>query len=283
VMLCAPVVSMADDFHGQEAASRSSRFQVETVRPLWPNGIINFRYNPANQPVGLTTEAVENLLRAAGQKWADVCNVRFNYLGTTTLTANIDAVFSTLDRVNVVGWGPLTGNRAGFDAYTTWWWSNPGPVLVDSDVLLNTNAGARLASRPSDLGALLTHEFGHVLAIKHSDVRQAVMYANPYNSYAFQSTLRGDDAQACISLYGPAPASDVDRVFNWAEQTYRDFFFPSGSTSLEANGIRYRFFPGSNSYLGLYNGGLYYYPVGSDPVPLGNPAPFVDLAKQASF
>ena len=264
-------------------APSQTRFAVDRNHPTWAGAVVNYYYNPANQPAALGTDTILNLIQSATRKWQDVCNVTFNYLGTTTSVPNIGGSFSDIDRRNVIGWTAFTGTNAGFDGYTSWWYSGSPAKLVDSDMQINTNVASKFVSNPANLSALLTHEFGHMLAIQHSDRQQAVMFANPYNSYAFQNTLRGDDAAACASLYGAAPLSDADRVFNWAEQSFPAFFAPTGTSSQEVNGYHYRFFSKTNSYLAVTGGTLLYYPVGGTVLNLGDVNGYAASAGQDGF
>ncbi len=150
-------------------------------------------------------------------------------------------------------------------------------------MVVNVQSGARLAADRRGLGALLTHEMGHMLAIKHSDKQNAVMFASPYNSYAFQNTLRGDDAAACASLYGYSVLSDANRIFNWAEQTLPQFLAPTGVISLDLSGYHYRFFSETNSYLAMKDGTLIYLRVGGAVTPLGTVNQFIGSAAAAGF
>lgn len=58
----------------------------------------------------------------------------------------------------------------------------------------------------------------------------------------------------------PAPATDVDRVFNYIEATYPQYARPSGYVSTTEPGLGYyfRYYAGTNAYLGFKDGNLYY-------------------------
>ena len=271
------------DFDGRTSTQVAPRFVLPAARPLWPNAQINYYYNPQDQPAGLTPTEMEGLLKTAARKWENVCNVRFNYLGTTTVRPDLAATFETTDRLNVVGWELLTGNKAQFSGYVSWWYQNQGNALIDADMVINTNSGAQFARDKPSLGALLTHEMGHMLAINHSNVQQSVMFANPYNDYTYQATLRGDDATACTTLYGPSLKTSTNRVFNWAEQSFTQFLSPVGAASQDLDGYHYRFYAGSNSYLAERDGVLYYLPVGGSVVTLGPVTQSAPVAINAGF
>ncbi|OYU44461.1 MAG: hypothetical protein CFE44_12800, partial [Burkholderiales bacterium PBB4] len=97
------------------------------------------------------------------------------------------------------------------------------------------------------------------------------------------ATLRGDDAAACISLYGASTKMEANRVLNWAEQSFTPFLSPVGSASQDLEGYHYRFYAGSNSYIAERDGVVYYLPVGGNVVPLGAVTQFMPLATQAGF
>lgn len=262
------------------------RYVTDSQRPLWPGGVVDYYYNPAGQPADISTATMELLIQTAGRKWENLCKVRFNYLGTTTAAPNLSATFSTIDRRSVIGWAALTGNKAGFDGYTAWWYqfTSGSPQLVDADVVINTTGNTRFSARNlASLASLMTHEMGHMLALQHSDKQQSVMYANPYNPYSFQATLRGDDAAACASLYGASAQASANRVFNWAEQTLPQLFAPTGVASVDGFGFHYRHFSGSGSYLGLQGDQIWYLPPGGTASPVGTVQQFLNQAQQAGF
>ena len=281
--IAAETPQVAVDYSGQTSQQVAPRFLLPAPRPTWPNAQINYYYNPQDQPAGISTADMEGLLLAAARKWENVCNVRFNYLGDTIARPDLAATFQTTDRLNVVGWALLTGNKAQFSGYVSWWYQNQGNALIDADMVINTSAGAQFERDKSLLGALLTHEMGHMLAINHSDVQQSVMFANPYNSYAYQATLRGDDAAACTTLYGPSAKISSNRVFNWAEQNFTQFLSPVGAVSQDLDGYHYRFYAGSNSYLAERDGVLYYLPVGGSVLNLGPLTEVTPSAVSAGF
>ncbi len=259
----------------------AARYLIGNGRPTWPAAVVRYYYNPSQQPAGLSTETALAAFRTAAGKWENLCNVRFEYQGTTSAQPDVNGSSSSIDRINVIGWRALTGDKSRFGAYVQWW--RTGSQMTDADMVINTNYGSQLARNPKDLETLVTHEMGHMLAIDHSDRQQSVMFANPYNSYAFQATLRGDDAAACASLYGAAPQATANRVFNWAEQTYPQQLWPSGNLSQDWSDYHYRFYAGSNSFVAVRNGRLLYLELGGQIVDLGPVSDFLHLAAAAGF
>lgn len=73
-----------------------------------------------------------------------------------------------------------------------------------------------------------------------------------------------------------ATASDVDRTFNYLESLYPEYIGPIGTalTLDPASGIRYRYYAGTNAYLGEKDGVLYYLvPALSDQITALGPLP----------
>jgi hypothetical protein len=286
VLMAGGTVS-GNDYEGKSTDGGSFAFITDPNRPLWPGKIVSWYYNPVDQPADVNTTQIVTLIQQAARKWENVCNVSFNYLGTTTARPNLDATFATIDRLSVVGWGPLTGTRAQFSGYTSWWYQNNssgGPTLVDADMVINTAGTFRFSAATLDsLNGLLTHELGHMLAIDHSDNPQSVMFANPYNTFQFQNTLRGDDAAACVALYGVSPNANANRVFNWAEQTYPSLFAPVGVSSIDGFGYQYRYYPKTNSYVGVQSNTIYYLSSGGNILSVGSVTQYLSQAVSAGF
>ncbi|WP_199873431.1 peptidylprolyl isomerase [Ideonella sp. A 288] len=59
-------------------------------------------------------------------------------------------------------------------------------------------------------------------------------------------------------LGSPATLSDSDRVFNYLEATYPQFASPADSGSGNALGYYYRYYRGTNSYVGTQGGSVFY-------------------------
>lgn len=240
----------AQDFSRQAQPGNGFSYVLGKAQEHWQGGQVDWYYNPANQPAALSTDEVVNLFKTAAAKWEGMCKLKFNYRGLTSAAPNLNATWDTKDGVNVFGWEQLTGTRSIYAGYTVWWYDATG-LMVDADMVLNT-VNTWTQNNKTSLEALITHELGHVLGLNHSDINASVMFANPYHSYTYQRTLRGDDAQACAALYGASPNAESNRVFNWAEQTYGQFFAPAVAPSASYGIYYYRYYPTTNSYLGSY-------------------------------
>lgn len=81
------------------------------------------------------------------------------------------------------------------------------------------------------------------------------------------------------------PASQPDRIFNFAESAYPSLFAPAGTASQTFSSYYYRYYPQTNSYLGTSGGKLYYYAPAQNPniLEVGDEAPFLAQAEQAGF
>ncbi len=255
------------DYTGQGEHGWLGRFIVDSRRPTWPASTVTWFYNPEGQPDALGTQAIVALIENAGRKWSGVCNVRFVFGGFTNRRPDINSSFGTIDRVNVIGWDLLTGNRSRFSGFANYWYAGNN-AMQDSDVVFNTARIDGELDNAFNLAALATHEIGHMLGIAHSDVQQSVMFADPYNTYAFQSTLRGDDAAACVTLYGAPASATADRLLNWAEQSTGGALLPLGTASQRdpASGLVWRHYTQSNLFVGVLGDDILVLPVGSTAV-----------------
>lgn len=225
----------------------------------WPGGVINWYYNPANQPFYLKTADVMGAIHVAIARWSQMCSLTFNYMGTSTANRNFDG--GAVDRVNVVGWGSFPSSLSGASGVTYWNYLRSSLAIVDADIVLNTRDFWSL----KDVDAVMTHEIGHLLGLDHSDVRSAIMSADPYNTYDYQRTVRGDDVAGCTKLYGASPLQLTNRTLNWAE-TYHASALKGGPvvTQGDSEGFVYRYYPASNSTAGAKNGTAYF--IGPDRI-----------------
>jgi hypothetical protein len=182
------------------------KFIIQSFVPGQPvlgfsGGVINWRYNDAGRSssiVGAATAAQTiETIQAEQAKWTAVCNVRFNYLGTTTAVPSV-ALDGPTDGVNTIGWSVQAGNQTGVTGISGSAPSNAGPFSIsESDIALNS------AFNPS-FAVTVLHEVGHMLGIDHSDVQRTVMSGPPLTTYFDTSVLTADDIAACRSMYGAA-------------------------------------------------------------------------------
>lgn len=233
----------------------------------WVGGNYQWWFNPANLPANLVEAEVVEAMQTAALRWMQMCNVNIQYMGKTNTEADTKVDFLP-DRVNV--WGSSYAyDIAGFSPMT---YAGTGEI-VDSDILL----GADKAWDLEQLKSIMTHEIGHGLGLGHSNLTESVMFATPYHDFDYTNILRGDDASGCAAMYGEAPQAQANRTMNWAEVTYPEAFqsdiAPTDySATMKAtpaetstvNGVTFRHYAVSNSYLGTKDGVVHY--VGPDGV-----------------
>lgn len=159
--------------------------------PRWSGSTVNWYYNPANQPSTLTTSQALAAIQKSMTVWQSVCGIKWSYQGTTTRSTD-----SHSDQFVTIGWGDANGYTGG---YTTVQWDG-GLAFVDSDVEFSAT-GIRDAN---SLYGIANHELGHQLGLEHSDISEAIMFANPYHTTTYMGTLRTDDISGCVGLYGPS-------------------------------------------------------------------------------
>jgi len=261
--LLAAVTSHAQDDY-KVRAMPGEREQPEYVLGLnkqhWLGSRYYWYYNPQNQPAGLSTDAVVDVIKRAAARWSGMCNVAFSYVGTTTGRPYAGDDSSVVDNRNIIGWDLLTGDSAGAAGVTFSWTSRD--ALIDADIVFNTQMDSPWTL--AYLDGVITHELGHAIGIKHSNVQESIMFANPYHDSDYLRALRGDDAKACAVLYGTASTAASDRAFNWAEEAYPAYLSPRYSDSGYYMGYYYRYYPATRSYLGSKDGVVYY--IGPDEI-----------------
>lgn len=289
VLSCAccllPLAAQADyRAHGEPASGNHFSYQLGnggSINAQWPNQTLRWHYNPANQPATVNTEQMVELIGRAMQRWSDVCGLAFAYAGTTSNPPDLDATWSSTDRVSVIGWGPLTGSRTGYGAYAAYWYLNNGTML-DADVVINT-LDPYYTANPSLLEGLITHEVGHMIGLQHSDVSTSIMWANPYHPNSYLRSLRSDDVAACAAVYGPSVHSSSNRMFNWAENAFASHFTPNGAVSQQAGELVYRHYPSTGNYLGVLNNTVYVLLGQSAPLAVGPLNPLFEQAVAGGF
>jgi hypothetical protein len=185
------VVAQSTDYI--QVPDTPDKFLRFSGNPYWAAKVMNWYYNPANQPAALSQSQVIATIEGAMNRWTAVCNMTFNYAGTTTTG------FATNDGRSVILWDAGIGSAAGI--------TNVGfqlsGAMNDADIRLNP---AQITDTTT-LSAVVTHESGHALGLNHSDVQAAVMAGPPltsYNSVNYMLTLRQDDIDGCRAIYGTA-------------------------------------------------------------------------------
>lgn len=153
----------------------------------WKNGQVTWYYNAAAQPAWLNKDTALAAIAQGMRQWQAACNVTFTYAGEITAPAVLQ------DNVSTLGWGNTQGIPfANF-------WANDGTYINEGDIQF---VAASYYGRVDYLTANVIHEVGHMIGLSHSDRPESVMFANGYNTFTYQTTLKGDDIAACAKLYG---------------------------------------------------------------------------------
>lgn len=239
------------DFSRVAVLGERETTQYITGGERWPGGVFNWYYNPENQPQNLSTQEVLGAIFVAASRWAQMCQLSFNYMGLTS--ANRNFLVGAVDRLNVIGWQRFPTSDNASDGLT--YWNYSGTTMVDADIVFNTFYAWTL----QDFEAVATHELGHAIGLQHSNVARSVMFANPYNSNTYLRTLRGDDVAACTALYGASPLQLTNRTLNYAEAIYASALQGGPAvTQGTSDGFIFRDYVKSNSSAGAKNGTAYY-------------------------
>ncbi len=185
------------------SAQASTKFQVEFAPSAKWMAPVRWKYNHDNAPPELAgfKAAIIAQLQASFDKWSSQCAVVHQYDGETTTAPNTLVPAATYgnqpDGTSVVGWDALA---PAYGAWTYVWFAMAGTqrALVDADVVLNPANVRTLA----ELDRLMTHEWGHVLGLSHSNLQSAVMAGPPLTNYSPLVTPQADDIRGCRCLYG---------------------------------------------------------------------------------
>ena len=191
------------DFHVVQSTVDSQKFLTYGWNG-WANKTVRWRYNDTNRPAAASASAAATVasIRAAMGKWSAVCAITFVYDGETTNRASL-ANSGTRDAVNVVTWGTINSGVAALTYVSTSNASASVPTLDEADMVISIAPGS------IGLDAVLLHEVGHMLGLKHSNLENTVMSGpntapDPSTTYSPLTTLTADDIEGCRSLYGDA-------------------------------------------------------------------------------
>lgn len=198
----------------------------------WKNGLITWKYNPANRPATLTDQQVLDALKLGFSWWSNTCQITATYGGLTDTNVNA----SRYDEV-VIGF-----NDTGVDSDTVGGGADASPISNDtaSNFAFYTGGVIRIGT----MGAknflnntyVVAHEIGHLLGFNHSDDPASILYANPYfviSDGGYQIShyvpgtpgpLFGDDIETCANLYGGRGFFRVNDFSQLSPNTSLGFF-----------------------------------------------------------
>lgn len=162
-------------------ACQDKAYKLYPDAPRWKSRL-RYSYNKTGQLAGFSTKAQLRAVKRAGRTVSsgrndcgldDKIDAYVGYLGTTSLKPGIRATkdgasCGAQDGKNVVGWGKLGGDSAG---WTCFYYDGKGRIFT-ADILLEASDGLGVGVDPKctdvlDLQSLLTHEFGHAYGLDH--------------------------------------------------------------------------------------------------------------------
>lgn len=119
----------------------------------------------------------------------------------------------------------------------------------------------------------------------------SLLFAGEHTHELYRATVHGAyltgqrEADRIIAARGNSTAqSDADRLMNWAESIFPTLFSPRGVPSAQIAIYNYRYYPTSNSYLGVdNNNAVFYLPPGGQLVMVGALSQFLPQALAAGF
>ena len=166
----------------------------------WMTFPVSFVVNPSNSQ-GLDEDAVLNVVRTAAEQWTGEMDLplAFDFGGPSGM-----ATADYQDSANAVyfedNW-PSDWD-SGFLALT-FTWSVDGGEIIAFDMAINEQFDWTLKpdEQSHDLANALTHEFGHVVGMGHSEVFEATMYADSQVGDTKKQDLAQDDLDGLRYLY----------------------------------------------------------------------------------
>ena len=171
------------------------------VGAKWGTDFVPFYVNPRN--VHVSDAVAISAFQAAADVWTTQAgaNIELAYAGYTSGTS------VGMNNKNEVFFRESNGSYAGEAFY---WWDSSGR-MVDSDVVFYQGTYKFFVGSGCSSGLYLesvaTHEFGHLLGLRHSEVSGATMYATGPYCGRDQLTLEEDDIAGMRTLYPPAGAA----------------------------------------------------------------------------
>ena len=149
---------------------------------------------------GLDPERVENLVKLAASQFESISGVdiEFQYEG---LTDNAQIDFD--DGINTIYFESDWDRESDLLAVTDIWSVEDGEIIA-FDMAINVNHHDWTTDghdAANDLFNTLTHEFGHVLGLDHSDDHSATMYGSTERGELTKRDLANDDRDAIRYLY----------------------------------------------------------------------------------
>lgn len=140
-------------------------------------------------------EAIFAIVEAAAQEWNNTSPIQIiPVLNTGAIVKGASNLYFSSGASSVfsgMGTGVLGVTQTLYDKDGT---ISGGDVIINDSITLEVND----STQDSYLGNIITHEFGHLLGLSHSEVKDSTMI---YTSLRGQNTLSSDDKAGIYSLY----------------------------------------------------------------------------------
>lgn len=197
--------SQAEDFGGTYVDQNPTAFIFSNPSLVtWPNRQVEWTYKTngrVNSEVltGFIDQATANIERYAGIDFVSAGESALDLVTDYDSSREGTVLIEVLNNSEMDSYvadltsGDVT-NGSSFSGYAWIWWSDS---ILFGQIALNIDS---LTSSTCWKGTI-THEFGHILNLDHSDTRESIMFAEPYNSCEYQQTLRYDDISGLHQLY----------------------------------------------------------------------------------
>lgn len=187
------------------------------------------------------------VVQGGGFKWA----AGGSCCPSVTSRGQIQNEFSAT-RSNLRGTVAMAKLGTGPNTATSQWFFN---LANNAGNLDNQNGGFTVFARVTTPGMVVVDKIAAL---------PIVNAGSPYNELpVFNWTsgspvLRDNLVRINQAVVLPGPQDDVERVFNYLEAAYPQYLSPSTGSAGTFEGYRYRYYAGSNAYVGFKDGKLHY-------------------------
>jgi hypothetical protein len=201
-------------------ASAVATHAYVTSGHAWKSRQVSYYINPVNLDLpeaDVTAAAQSGAANWTSQSRADFS---FSYAGRSSATAVANNARNEVFFRN---------ESNGSTIAVTYWWYDGSGYIVDADILFydggftffGNNGGCSTGQYVQDVA---THEFGHALGLRHTDVTTATMYASTTSCSQNWRSLETDDIAGVEALYGtrtaappaaPTAVRAVAEVISW--------------------------------------------------------------------
>jgi len=216
VVFAAATSSFANEFEaGAGARSAVNRWRSDRIELAISQSVLT---STSNFKAG--TE-VRSALERAIANWESVANVHISFFDTKR--RNASPAGARGDGESLVTIAQTSENLALFQpgdtsiSAKTRVFTDRNGFITEADIVLNPYAifSTDGSYATYDLEGVLTHEIGHLLGLRHSQIMGSVMHGNvDINStigpgFAFRKVLSAEDIASVRALYGAAEKSDA--------------------------------------------------------------------------